>query len=65
MYPKPAAPTQEPLLLAIFVTSHLAGCAWAIIGLREFQATFVASNMNEHTRHVVRVLVVGDRPHCR
>ena len=36
------------MLLAIFVTSHLAGCAWAIIGLREFQATFV-SNTSEHT----------------
>ena len=36
------------MLLAIFVTSHLAGCAWAIIGLRDFQATFV-SNTSEHT----------------
>jgi hypothetical protein len=35
------------MLLAIFVTSHLAGCIWAIIGLREFQATFV-SNTSEH-----------------
>ena len=36
------------MLLAVFVTSHLAGCAWAIIGLRDFQATFV-SNTSEHT----------------
>jgi CRP-like cAMP-binding protein len=36
------------MLLAIFVTSHLAGCIWAIIGLRDFQATFV-SNTSEHT----------------
>jgi CRP-like cAMP-binding protein len=35
------------MLLAIFVTSHLAGCIWAIIGLRDFQATFV-SNTSEH-----------------